>query len=332
MLIKSYAYVLTVILFVPWFVWAEQESDTPPKQQVFEAKWLQWVDKQHRYISDKVTATGVAVDEYVARESFDTTIPNKSYLRIRMGEQFTTDNQTGFKANVNARIDVPNTRGKVKLFFDSDPDDFESLDNKRAENKLFIDNSSTENKALAGVSFFIKEKSKWRPTINLGLKFKLPIDPYVKAMATRYIDLSGSWTSRFKQTFFYYRSDGLGSDTRYDMYRPIAYDKAFSSNSEIQYLDKKSEWELYQGFSFYKRVNKKNMLEHTVYVTVVDQKQLQVESYGLKTRWRRLLYKDWLFMNLSPDMRFPRTENFKATPGILIEFEVFFAKNMRSWI
>jgi len=289
---------------------------------------MHWLDEQRDYLAGKVTFAGTALDQYIARDSFDVNTVNQSYLRIRVGEQFATDDTSGFRTNVTARVDIPNTKGKMKLFFDSEPDDFDSLEDKRVENNIVVDDDNAQDKAVAGISFFGKEKKQWRPSLSLGLRFKIPLDPYVKAVATRYDNLSNLWQSRFKQTFFYYRSDGLGSDTQYDIYRPVDDDKIVRSRSEVQYLDNKNSWEFYQGFSLHKRIDKKNALEYTVYASLIHETLLRVESYGTRVKWRRLIHKDWLFLNISPDVRFPRKEDFRLTPGILVEIEVFFGKNL----
>lgn len=309
--------------------WADKTKDSVSDDGGWsKSSWMDWIDAQRDYLAGKVTVAGTALDQYIARDSFDVNTINQSYLRVRVGEQFTTDNSSGFKGNVTARIDVPNTKGKMKLFFDSDPDDFDSLEDKRAENHITINDGDAQDRAVAGISFFGKEIHRWRPQLALGLKLKIPVDPYIKAAVTRYKTLSEHWQSRFKETLFYYRSDGLGSDTQYDLYRSIDHDKMIRSRSEVQYLRNKQLWEFYQAFSLYKRIDKKNALQYTVYMSLSHKELVKVESYGAKVKWRRLLYKDWLFFNISPDIRFPRTEDFRLTPGILLELESFFGKNL----
>ncbi|MBS1128532.1 MAG: hypothetical protein H6Q96_912, partial [Nitrospirae bacterium] len=41
-------------------------------------------------------------------------------------------------------------------------------------------------------------------------------------------------------------------------------------------------------------------------------------------RYRQRFWRDWLFLEIAPQYRFPRDRSFEATPGILFRIEMVF--------
>ena len=330
--------VIGCVLFFSIGLLSAQEQDDSPEadDEIVESSWIdktiEWLDEQHDYISEQIAVTGTRFDQYIARDSFDADIPNRSYLRIRLRQGFDIANNSDFNASVKTYVDIPNTKGRVRLFFDSDPDDFLSLEDRRQNDEIANELQRRDQSAL-GISFVGKERGRWSPSIDLGTRAKIPLDLYIKGRLRRYDHVFGEWHSRFRQSLYYYKERGWGSDSEYDLYRPIGEDKLLRSSSELQYLGKKRTWGFFQGFYLYHSLDNKNMIEYVASVSVIDKTAWQIGSYLARVKWRHLAYKDWLFVSIAPEIQFPRKENFKLTPGIFFEVEVFFAKNMRNrWI
>ncbi|MGB1062393.1 MAG: hypothetical protein ACPGZU_19785, partial [Ketobacter sp.] len=50
----------------------------------------------------------------------------------------------------------------------------------------------------------------------------------------------------------------------------------------------------------------------------------RINTYFISADYRRDLYKDWLYMNLVPELAFPRKEGFSGVASITVSFEIFF--------
>ncbi|MCP3675067.1 MAG: hypothetical protein GY829_11450 [Gammaproteobacteria bacterium] len=309
-----------------------KSSEQEPATLTLENKsWAvssaQWMELQHDNLSDVVYESALAIDRYVARDSYDDLTINKSYARFRMKQRFTERGDHKFETDMKVRVDLPSSKRKMKLFFDSSPGDFDDLDDKfRNIGTGTIEGDDAESEAVAGLRFEPNRERRWQPNLDLGMRLKLPLNPYVRVRVRRLDDWGEQWSTYFRQTLFYYRVDSWGSESDFDIYRPFAEDFLFRSASSAKYLDETKAWEHYQGFSVYQSINKKNAMEYQIAATAESEPNFRAKNYWLKIEWQRLLYKDWLFFRASPELAFPRENDFDGVASIYFEIEMFFSR------
>lgn len=290
-------------------------------------KTASWMELQHDNLTEVVYTSASALDRYVARDSYDDMALNNTYMRLRLKQRFYEAGERSFETDVKLRVDLPHSKKRIKFFFDSNPDDFDDLDSRFRNIGTGSENiDDAESSAVAGLRFEPGKDWKWQPNLGVGLKLKLPLNPYVRFKLRRLDDWGDHWSSYFRQTFYYYHVDSWGSDTELDFYRPFAENFLFRSVSAAKYLHKDDLWELLQSFSIYQSINARNAFEYQVGMTADDDPWLRSKNYWLRSEWKHLLYKDWLFFSVSPEVSFPRYQDFKDQWSIFFELEVFFSK------
>lgn len=284
-----------------------------------------WIEEQRDYISSYVSSTATSLDEYIARDSFDSSMMNESYLRMRISQSISTGYDENFDISIKGRLDVPNSRHRLQLFIDSEPNDFDSISDRRRD----LDSSNTSNDSngntVAGLSFWGSTKKIWQPNLSLGVRLRLPLDPYIKGKVRRYGNLPGLWQSRFVQSISHYDSKGWRASTEYDVYRPIAIDDIFRISNEAQYINSTKSWEFYHSYSYYQHINKRESLQYSFSVAGSNRPNPQVIGYWARIEWRKQLHKNWLFGKISPEISFPRDRGFSDTYAIFFELEAFFS-------
>lgn len=284
-----------------------------------------WIDKQHTYISNYVSTTASALDRYIARDSFNNSMLNKSYLRARTRQSVSSGYNEDFDFSVKARIDIPNSRRRMQVFIDSEPDDFDTISDRRRDVPQSNNIIKSDEKTVAGLSFWGSAKKTWRPSLSIGMRLRIPLDPYVRAKIRRHDKLSGLWQSRFVQSASHYDSKGWRASTEYDIYRPLTDENSFRISNEAQYTNSKKIWEFYHSYSYYQKINTKNSLAYSFSVAGASRPNPRVNGYWARIEWRNNLYKDWLFGKISPEISFPRDQNFSDTYAIFFELEAFYS-------
>jgi hypothetical protein len=53
----------------------------------------------------------------------------------------------------------------------------------------------------------------------------------------------------------------------------------------------------------------------------------ELTQVALSVAYRHSFWREWLFYEIAPQVRFPRDRNFDVTPGILFRIEMFFGAN-----
>ena len=300
-------------------------STTEPAKSTWLARQFDWLLAQRENVADNIELTATSLDRFIARQSFDETIENDSYLRIRLSQQFNEGGDNESEARIKLKVDLPNTKRATRLFFDSDPDDFDSIADKR---RTLGDSSSGSRQnredSVAGISFDTSPDNRWRSDFDVGIKMRTPIDPFVRYQFRYADDLGSLWKGRFKHTFSYFKSESWGTDTELTFYRPIGSDRVMLAITELQFTDPENNWESFQGFKLQHRLNDRDALEYSTGIVGNSQPRTQVTLYWVNMSWRRRLYQDWLYLSTTPEVNFERDNNFSGRFSLRFELEIFF--------
>lgn len=309
-----------------------EESDLSESERVESGTWLgsslHWITETQEYVSVKVQSAGINIDRYISRDSFDELEANESYLRLRLLERLAEGGDHVSEARISGKFDLPNSKQKVKLIFDTDPDDFDSIEQKQRDvgigTQLF---DKKKNEATIGLSLEEVLLDNWKMSLGGGVRLRSVLDPYTRLRFTRYKKMNENWTSRARETIFYFDSDGWGAETEFDFYRPLDGDRLLHVSLGGKYLDSENNWEWVHGLSLNRRLNRNNAIEYQFGVSVNSNPTIQVSNYWLRSKWQHRLFKDWLYFNVVPEVAFPRNKSFSSTFQVNFELELYFSKD-----
>lgn len=287
-----------------------------------------WLLSTQGVVSQAVQDTAMSIDRYIARDSFNEMEINESYVRLRLIERLGESGLRESEARISAKVDLPNSARKLKLTFDTDPDDFDSLEDKHRDvgvgSKL---SDKKKQEAAVGLDLENLLLDDWKMKLGAGIRLRSNLDPYARARFSRYREFGKNWRSRFRETFFYYNSMGWGSDSEIDFYRPLKNDRLLHLSLGGQYLDEENNWEWVHGVSVNQRIDRNNALEYQVGVSANSNPTVRVSNYWVRSKWQHRLLEDWLYFSVTPEVTFPREERFNATFLINFELELFFSKD-----
>ncbi len=298
------------------------------------ANWIRssgrWLELQRDSFSDTVMTSAKGIDAYLARENIDESLTNESYLKVQLRQRYVKSGSLEFEAQIKARLRLPNSKRRLKLTFDSDPDDFDSIANRRLDMTAGSRSPrDVHDTAIAGVGFEKYLGKNWDSSYNLGMKLRLPLDPYVRAHWKHSNTFVDQWRGRFVQRFSYFHTEGWKSESNQSFYRPLSDTLLFQSTSSVQYLDKEDSWEPFQSLSLHQTISTDTAFEHQIGVSAISRPSLRTSGYWIRTELRHRLYKDWLFIKVAPELFSGRDDNFDLTPSMLFEVEVYFGSAPR---
>ena len=82
--------------------------------------------------------------------------------------------------------------------------------------------------------------------------------------------------------------------------------------------------DLRQDFSVYHTLDDRTALLYQASVIGVTNPQAQVMDYVVLMLYRRRIHKDWIFLELSPQLHFPRERNYRLSPTLSMRLEMLF--------
>lgn len=312
---------------------ADQSSEDPASQretdssseQVQEDSIQSWIDDTQLSISDSIHEYGTTFDHFIGKEENEQPMINRSYLRLRFKTRYSHRENFDPDANVYLKLDLPHTKKNWKLILETDPDDFDRLEDK--ERGISSSSDSSLSGAVGGVRLQGKQLGEWKTNFDLGLKLKFPLDPFTRADLSRVDRISYNWTSRLKQEIFYYHSKGPGTVSSLNFYyaRQENPTTILKVSSNLQYLDSDNNWEFVQQAEIFDRTDENNLYQYSIGISADSRPTYSITNSWVSLGWKHRLYKQWLYLSVTPEIDFQDNFNYKINPGIMVELELFFS-------
>lgn len=280
--------------------------------------FIEKLDAQHLRLSRRVVGLAEDLDSYFAGNEI-VEVGNKSYVKLRLESFFEKGGGRDFRVRMKGKLDLPNTRQKIRLFFDNKADNASTLSAKSFQNDPRKDTSSE-----VGLEY-LKDRKVWSYSTSLGLKPELPLNPVIKFKAERPVDVGDTWDSRFTQKIRYYHEKGWIEESAISFERPLDNDSRLRVLSELQFQDRYNSFEFAQIFSIHRRLTEKSSIQYSVGGFANSRPSWKSSNYFVMLEYRKDINKGWLFMNVAPVLEFPRWDAFKPNPSLSLSLEAVFS-------
>ncbi|MSR11123.1 MAG: hypothetical protein EXR84_04895 [Gammaproteobacteria bacterium] len=278
-------------------------------------RW-QWLEGRRDQVSRGVTALGSNIDDWLAGEIIgDET--NETFLRLRLHQQLGSLDGYHSKAKIGGSLDLPRTSERWKLIFESDNNELNSLlDTVLGEEK--------SSGAIGGFRYLQDLGDEWEITHDIGLRGRLPVDPYYRFRARFQQPLGDIWSLGISQKIWYYRTDGWGYNTDVMFSRPLASGMVLDVSSEVKYQQHRKQTEFAQAVSLHETLGDLETLSYTIGLLGFSKPNPRINDYYIETRYRRAIRENWLFLEAAPQIIVSRSENWRPEPRLIINLELLF--------
>ena len=283
------------------------------------ADWL--IDKRNEW-SSMIGNTGSQLDLFFAGEEVEYKA-NASYLRLALETKFSKQGEFSVKPVFKFKLDLPTLKKRLKLVIESHTPERETLSETNIDSSLQDENPTISTTTGAFKYFFGTAKS-WKTSTSVGVRLNRVPNPFWRMRMKREWNLEHDWNFKTLQRFYYFHDDSWGETTQLIFEKPI-HSYFISSKSEAKWRHNERLMEYAQVFSIKKKLSSIRAIKYELGLLYENQPNVIVTDYYFKTTYRRLLYKDWLFYEVSPELLFPREDSFKANPSVLMRFEVKFS-------
>lgn len=307
------------------FALSSPQDATPPAATTpaQESSLFSILDRPQHYIASSFLGFSKSVDEFFSDQKAEYE-DNGSYIRLTGDTVFTDGEGWGFSGSTRARLVLPNTQQKLKLVFESDPDQ------EREDPQPQLDRNpinAAENKSyFAGLEGIVGEFQHWRFRPGIGLKLNRKADIFMRFRASRQYDISTDWQAYFGNTLYWFNSTGLRFDTLLEFDHRFDDNKLFRSATKAQRERQNDFWDLAQIFSITHRFDERQAMVYLGAVYGVNQPVEHAESYQLQMRYRRKLHANYLFMELIPQIQYQQEYDFRRVFSFTLRLEMVFKR------
>ena len=306
--------------------WSQSETDaqeeTSPKKP---KKGI--IDAGHQTISKSLLITAKWLDAFFSNEQHEDE-ENRSTLRVQTTAFQEEGEDAQFDAKVRVRLLLPRTEDKLQLVFSGYTDEELDIDDTRDEKKGQLSETSDEKDTSASLWYFLKSTIAHNVSTRVGVRLKSGKAIIYAGPRYRYFKNLEKWSFRFTESVRWYSDTGWESITGLDFERPLVESLLFRTHIGGAWYEEKTGYFSNLTFSLYQTLGHKRALEYSWSNDFETRPIDRLTESALRIRYRQTIWREWLFLEITPQVRFPADQDYDTIPGISIKLEAVFGNIM----
>ena len=287
-------------------------------------------DDIHVKISERIESSAAWFDSFFTN---DRSWAEENRSNVRVGYNFLLEDSYGLsnQPSLSGRLVLPKLEKKFHLIFSVDPE--EPLTKSRtftenANNQQIVTDTpqtfiSDQRRFTTALQYFFKSTESLNISILSGLRFK-GLVPVVFA-APRYLLLIplDSWNFRFTQEVMYRTDSKWQETTRFDIERSLS-SLFFRATAQGQWFEDTPGYFYNFQFILSHRLGHENALSYEWSNSFQTQPSGKLTDSVIRVHYRRNVWHDWIFLEITPQCRFPSDRDHRFTPGVFWGLEALF--------
>jgi hypothetical protein len=221
-----------------------------------------------------------------------------------------------FQSGVNLKIILPRTRDRFKLLVETDDNDDDNT-----ESTVIGTNDNVTYSTAVRVE--LSENKNWKTSLDNGVRWEgSPI--YFTRIRARRTDYFDAWRTRYLQSIYWRTDVEWGSIFSLNAIRPIDFSRSFSMGFDADYILKDDKAELESSISIFDELSYRTALLYQFAAFGDTESLTRINKAVLSIAYRQKIYKSFLFIEVVPEIAFPRNLDYNATPAVTFTLEMIF--------
>lgn len=294
-----------------------ESVDNLPDHSEPEIKPLAILDEPQEAISKRIIRFANWLDSFFGEPRIFEEIP-ENYLQMNFQSLAQDHRSPRYRAEFRGKITLPHTEERLKLLIESEPEDEDPAAAPESPAQALESQQQS-----VGLRYLNVPTEQWRINTDAGVRLRTSPDPFVRLRLRRLYALK-KWNLRAAETLFWYDSSGTGSTTQLDLERVLNSKFFFRATSLATWLEETGYFNLSQEFALYHNLDSRRVLSYQVVTSGISRPEPHVTNHLLSVRLRQQIHRDWLFMEINPQVNFPRDQQFHAVKSISFKLEFLF--------
>ena len=297
------------------------EEQPAPQTQQFDG--LDTIDAPRNYLSGQIASFANDIDNFFGGDRHYQE-SNQSVVQLDLSRVtgYGGDRKFNLAARINLRL--PATEGRLHLLLETDPEKNISTEPTQGGSTLLNNEVATPGSYALAARYVKTLEEALHFSIDWGLKFPIPIRPFVRARGSYSFPLNDVWRLKAAESVYWFNNIGVGETTQLDLERFLSEPVLLRATSTVTWLNDKQNFDLRQDLSVYHTVSERTALLYQASAIGISNPQYELTEYVVSMLYRYRLHRDWMFFELSPQLHFPKTENFRSSPTFSMRLEILF--------
>ncbi len=250
-----------------------------------------------------------------------------------------------FKTKVSFVLVLPQLKHRAHIILSGDPN--EDNTGRPGQDLLTLpaQQENTGRNTSAAVAYELKSGERRNINAKVGIRYRHgQLVAFIRPHYRRLYQMDG-WTLRLTQEVPYWTDTKWSSSTTVDLERPLGEKFFFRTSVNGSWYEMQPGFSYGLVFSLSQPLSTTSALSYDLgaafqtgarntqqTVQLSNGKELKsdpgahdvLQTVVVDTRYRRRFWRDWMYFDITPQVRFPRNRRFNPVPGILFGLEMQF--------
>jgi hypothetical protein len=231
-----------------------------------------------------------------------------------------------FKTRVKFVLILPQLKKKANLFITGDTDEDNPSQLGQGLLTSPAPNQNTDRNRTAALGYLIKSGERLNISAKIGIRYRNGQMVSFIRPHYRMLYRLDNWDLRFTQEFPYWTDAKWSSSTTVDLERPLGDTFFFRASLNGSWYEKQPGYYYGLAFSLSQPLSTTSALSYDLGASFQTGAHDVLQTVVVATRYRQRFWRDWLYFDIAPQVRFPRDRQFNAVPGILFGLEMQFGQ------
>ena len=285
-----------------------------------------WVDRYHSMVEKDMSDTVVWFDRFFGDERMKVAGRPESFLRWMTDLRWDEEERFALRGTLRASLHLPRLKNRWHLVFSSesrgDPNAVipEDPGNPGLEKGSQVRASSTE------LIYDILRTPRSVLDAGAGVRVKISPDPFVRTRFQYARPLVLGTLGRFTATAYWDGRDGFGESNQVDLDRRLAPPTLLRWSNSFTIEEKGNGWTWGTDLSLLHKVSPASAVTFSGGASGSTRPAWIAQDYRVLARYRRNVWRKWLFLEGEPDIHWPRKEDGSRKPvwGATLRAEILF--------
>lgn len=267
------------------------------------------LDRTHHLLSSNLDALANRVDSFFATERADDEF-GRSTLRVSGSYQIREDASGESDLRYRLNFKIPHLEKKLK----------------EGAEKLFPAKKPGTKESSPSDSLTPPTRSRedWYFNADAGINASIPPKAVLRARLRKNI-LFKIWSHRFSEELTYVtEEDGLSEVTRFDSDYPLSEQLLFRFNNSKRWQVLSRKLSSSHGPSLIHQMTDKDAVNYSLLAqtNLGEEGPFYLSNYRISALYRRDIYKNWIFLDTTWGVDFPKRYSFRRNPfaNFVVEF------------
>ena len=316
----------------------EAETETPEKPQrkidpcpTAEVAGETWLDQTHYFVGKNLCEPAVWFDNFFGKDRILEDVRPGIFVSLRNSARWTEGKNVDYIHDFSLRLRLPQLETLLKKarFFivsGSDTDKFTTQPGQPVNPG--VDPATGVRKPTLGLRLDFFTWLRSLVSIDTGIIIHLPLDPFIRMRYQYTKPFGGVYLIRFTETALRSYIEQFTETSQLDLERKITNFTLLRWSNYTTYTDDRDGITWNTGISLITQLTPRSAISYDTSMWGVNHPEWTIQNRRIGSRYRRNLYRPWLFFEFEPEVTWPKDDSVHKNfvYAVMATLEIQFGK------